>query len=149
MKDTMHPAASRVLAIPTLEKDAPATAGEAQLVRDYLENVRRLARAAGGWSRGPFFAPEELFPRELAPEHRRILADVHTWLVQPNPDVARICMDAVKWAGYADEGEALAVAHADLFEPLLRLFERGFGLHLRQGEAMLKGASVPLAGWPG
>ncbi len=145
----MHPTASRILAIATLESEQPAPADAAGLVREYLANVKRLADARGSWSGGPFFAPEELFGRGLSAENQAILDDVLTWLTQPNADVAKACLDAVKWAGYADEGERLAVDHAGLFEPLLKLLERGIAFHVEQGEVLMKGASVPLGTWRG
>lgn len=145
--DSMHPTASRVLAIPTLETELGAPADAAGLVRAYFGNVKRLAAARGSWSGGPFFTPEELLGAALSPENQGILADVETWLTQPNPDVAKVCLDAVKWAGYADQGEPLAAAHAGLFEPLLQLLERGIAFRVQQGEVLMKGASVPLAAW--
>jgi hypothetical protein len=147
MTDSIHPAAARVLAIPTLGGETPATREDGALVREYLRNVKRLADALGSWEGGPFFAPERLFGRGLGPERQRVVDDVVTWIAQPNADVTAICLASVRWAGYADEGEPLAVAHASLFDPLLRLFERGVELRIDRGAALIRGSALPLGAW--
>ena len=46
------------------------------------------------------------------------------------------------WHNYQPE-------HAELFDPLLRLFERGIELRVDAGEVLLRGAGVPLGAWRG
>lgn len=147
MTDSIHRAASRVLAIPTLGGETHATRADGALVREYFRNVKRLAEARGAWQGGPFFAPERLFARGLGPQRQRVVDDVVTWMAQPNADVAAICLGSVRWGGYADEGERLAVAHASLFDPLLRLFEGGVELRIDGDSVRIRGSALALSAW--
>jgi hypothetical protein len=147
MSQSMEDTATRVLALAPIDGSVDPSEADVLLLRQYFGNVDALAKSVAVWKGGPFFDPRNVIGRDLSPEHAQEVNDVAAKLVHQNGYVKHLCVAAVVWAGYAVEGERLACEHDDLFEPLLRLFEKGIGFTIHHGEILIGRFALPLSTW--
>lgn len=130
--------------------DVKTTVADVLLIFEYFRRVAALAEDCPDWADGPFFDPEAVAQQGL-----RVDADLRRSLDQlgsrsdiSNGRVRAISRDYVIWSGLADQGSFLARKHVNVFEPLLKLFERGHDFGFHHGELVLRGGqALPLGRW--
>lgn len=147
MSQSMEETAARVSALAPINGNVDPSEPDVMLLRQYFGNVDALARSVPVWRGGPFFDPRTVIGRDLSPGHAQAVSDVDARLVHQHGYVKHLCIAAVMWSGYVVEGERLACAHADLFEPLLRLFEKGIGFTIHHGDILIGRFALPVTTW--
>lgn len=64
-----------------------------------------------------------------------------------NPYVKVICYGYLEVSELADQGVDEAIQYIDLYEPMIKFFERGGSFTIRQGEMVVGSSAYPLNYW--
>jgi hypothetical protein len=120
---------------------------KAALLKEYFRRAARWAAAYDCDTRVPFFDIAACIDPHVRADQRTVdavLAAAETG----GRTVARLIPFMLHWAALsANRGFQPTPGLDDPFEPLLRLFERGGGFHVENGEVDLEYKSVRMAGW--
>jgi hypothetical protein len=143
----MKKAMQRVSAIPPLGRSDGTSSFDADLAREYLRRAALMAKSLPNWEGGPFFNPAVVTLSDLSATLISEIEAVITSDSQPNGFVRRICRDYIKWQAYIDKGNPVATSFPEVYEPLLKLFERGQSFGMHHGELIIGGFSIPLESW--
>lgn len=143
----MKKAIQRIKAIPPLYSSHTKSPIDADLAREYLRRVALMAKSLPGWDGGPFFNTSEVTANDLDPQVITEIDAAVTADTQPNGYVRRLCIDYIKWQAYVEVADPVACLYPDIFEPLLRLFERGQSFGIRHGELVVGSFAIPLTAW--
>lgn len=120
---------------------------DVKLLREYMRRVAQLEQKAQIHLSGLFFDPEELVKENVA-----LLELERQSLEKVTRDIdhrfwRRLLQNYVLWASLVNRGNPAAVLEPDLFEPLIRMFERGAAFTLHHGEALFECGALPLQTW--
>jgi hypothetical protein len=147
MENEMKNSIQRVRAIRSLVGSNEASAFDVALAREYLRRVALMAKSLAGWTGGPFFDTTAVAAADLDVRIKSEIEAAVNAEIQPNAYVRRLCVDYLKWRAYVDAGNPTACAHANIYEPLMRLFERGHSIGLHHGELIVGSFAIPLGRW--
>ncbi|MER7107812.1 hypothetical protein [Streptomyces sp. NPDC000229] len=120
----------------------------AALLREFLRRSALWAQALDATDEWPFFDiaasvdPSVRAPSDLVAELDEYSAD-HV----PGLRARKLCQFALHWAALEDAGVESARRHANPFEPLLLLFERGGAFNVENGVVDLAMYRVPIGRW--
>lgn len=64
-----------------------------------------------------------------------------------NPYVKVICYGYLEISELADQGVNEAIQYIDIYDPMIKFFERGGSFTIRQGEMVVSGTAYPLRYW--
>lgn len=137
----------RVRAIPTLHANNEASTFDVALAREYLRRVALMAKSLSGWTGGPFFDTAAIAEADLDLQTKSEIETAINAEMQPNAYVRRLCVDYLKWQAYVEAGNLIACSYADIYEPLLKLFERGQSIGFHHGELIVGSFAIPLGRW--
>lgn len=147
MENKMKSAIKRIQSLKTLPTNSEASPSDVLIAREYLRRVALMAKALPEWKSGPFFDPKIVTEAELDATVKTEIEAVLNPVMQPNAYVRKLCADYIKWQAYVGIGNVVASSYADIYEPLLILFERGQDIGLHHGELMIGSFAVPLNRW--
>jgi hypothetical protein len=147
MNNRMKSAIERVSLLSSLNNDRDASDHDVLLAKEYLRRIAVMAKTFPDWNLGPFFDTKMVTNIELETPVRSEIERLLSSKAQPNAYVRKLCADYIKWNAYADIGNSVASSNLDIYEPLLRLFERGQEIGLHHGELMIGSFAIPLNRW--
>ncbi len=120
---------------------------DAMLLNEYMRRLSRLEQHTHIQVSGLFFDPLELSgASEVRLKQERLALATLTEAVG-NRLWARLLQNYVLWTILVRQGNIVAAAEPDLFEPLMRMFERGSAFIQHHGEAQFEKHAVPLQTW--
>lgn len=115
------------------------------LITEYL---RRSALFLEGYSfeSGPFFSPAKVLASNLDLED--IITSIFSESGKPNLLCKTICLRYLEWVTLVGEGKIIDGEYQDIYEPLIKYFERGGTLRLDQGIYLDYGfGAFPVDNW--
>lgn len=147
MENKMKDAIKRICSLKTLPSNRETTPSDVMIAKEYLRRVALMAKALPEWKSSPFFDPKIITEAELDANVKTEIEAVLNSEMQPNAYVRKLCADYIRWQAYVDTGNVVACSHANIYEPLLILFERGQEIGLHHGELMIGSFAIPLNRW--
>lgn len=115
------------------------------LVREYLRRATSFIYSVQVSVKYPFFSAAKAIGKELVIDIGRLCP------ILENPDNSLyrgLCQFFLEWCTLADAGDSIAIEHEDLYEPIVKLFERGGGRFcIHHGELIIDSAAFPLKYW--
>lgn len=147
MENKLRNAIQRVRTIGFANNPNEASAFDVVLAREYLRRVALMAISTSGWTGGPFFDAAKVVAADLDTQVKLEIEAAVSEVALPNAYVRKLCVDYIKWHAYRDAGHPLACSYADVYEPLLMLFERGQSIGFHHGELIVGSYAIPLKGW--
>ncbi|EPY11656.1 hypothetical protein SAMN04488689_107158 [Paenibacillus sp. cl6col] len=144
MIDFMEKATTRISKIAWGTSETKKKSSEL-LITEYL---RRSALFLEGYSfeSGPFFSPAKVVGSNLDLED--IIAGIFFESGRPNLLCKTICLRYLEWVSLVEEGKIISDEYQDIYEPLIKYFERGGTLRLDQGIYLDYGfGAFPIDNW--
>ncbi|WFR63782.1 hypothetical protein P9222_05800 [Paenibacillus amylolyticus] len=115
------------------------------LVEEYLRRVNQLLNEMDiSIDQYPLFSFAKILGKDIDEKVYRACSKLDT--IQ-NPYVKVICCGYLEVSELADQGVDEAIQYLDLYEPMLKLFERGWSFIIRQGEMVVGSSAYPLKYW--
>ncbi|MDC0763045.1 hypothetical protein POF51_20210 [Brevibacillus sp. AG] len=112
------------------------------LVKEYIRRASVLIKTYSLKTPYPFFNAANILGFDMELE----LSEICPSLAKVNNSlITAMCVSYLEWAVLADRGEAHASQFSDLYEPIIKLFEKGGKVNRRHGEILAGGQAFPLA----
>jgi hypothetical protein len=120
---------------------------DAMLLNEYVRRLACLEQKVPIHVSGLFFDPVELpgANEEQLKQDRQDLSQITKGI--GNRFWATLLQNYALWTVLVRAGNPIATLEPDLFEPLMRMFERGAAFTLHHGEALFENHAVPLQTW--
>lgn len=108
------------------------------LVKEYLRRAALFIRTCSINARLPYIDAAKSYGKNLEIDLAKTCPQLDNI---SNTFFKQTCICCLKWAILADEGEPIAIQFHDLYEPLIKLFERGGLFRLHNGEIFVGNSS--------
>ena len=142
MGEIFNHALKRINAIDWDKIGISVKASNGMLVREYLRRATLFIHSLSLKSNYPFFSAAEAIGKK---PQINIIKSCSVLEILDNKLLRGWCECYLEWAALADEGELTALENQDLYEPLIKLFERGSGkFNIHHGELIIDNAAFPL-----
>lgn len=144
MNDLMENAITRISKIAWGTSEIKKKSSEL-LIAEYL---RRCSLFLGVYSfeSGPFVSPAKVLNTNLDLED--YITSIFAESGKPNLLCKTICLRYLEWVFLVDEGKIINDEYQDIYEPLIKYFERGGTLRLDQGIYLDYGfGAFPIDNW--
>lgn len=144
MNDFLEKAITRISKIAWGTSETKKKSSEL-LIAEYL---RRSSLFLDGYSieSGPFFSPAKVLGSNLDLED--IITSIFSESGKPNLLCKTICLRYLEWVSLVGEGKIINGEYQDIYEPLIKYFERGGTLRLDQGIYLDYGfGAFPIDNW--
>ncbi|CAH1222325.1 hypothetical protein PAECIP111893_04846 [Paenibacillus plantiphilus] len=144
MIDLMNKATTRISKIAWGTSEVKKKSREL-LIAEYLRRSS-LFLEAHSFEAGPFFSPAKVVRTDLDLEDR--INSIFFESGKPNLLCKTICLRYLEWTYLVDKGEITYDECQDIYEPLIKYFERGGDLRLDQGIYLDYGfGAFPIDNW--
>ncbi|MCK6076723.1 hypothetical protein [Paenibacillus silvae] len=115
------------------------------LIKEYLRRVNVFLDKLNVFpDRYPLFSFAKLIGRKIDANVYRACPELDTL---NNSYMKAICYSYLEVCELIDQGVDDAIQYADLYDPMLKFFERGGSFTIRKGELVLGDAAYPLMYW--
>ncbi|MEK4663635.1 hypothetical protein MHH93_17265 [Priestia sp. FSL H7-0729] len=115
------------------------------LIKEYLRRVNQLLNEMdASIDQYPLLSLAKILGKAIDEEVYQACSELDTL---GNPYVKLICCGYLEVSESADQGVDEAIQYLDLYEPMLKLFERGWSFIIRQGEMVVGSSAYPLKYW--
>jgi hypothetical protein len=115
------------------------------LIREYFRRINVFLDTLGiNVDKYPIFSITKVLEKALDDNIFSICPNVNE---VNNLYVKAICFSYLEISELADEGVSEAIDYIDLYEPMIKFFERGGIFSIRQGEMIVGSSSYPLKYW--
>lgn len=115
------------------------------LIKEYLRRVNQLLNEMdASIDQYPLLSFAKILGKAIDEKVYRAYSKLDTL---GNPYVKVICYGYLEVSELADQGVDEAIQYIDLYEPMIKLFERGGSFIIRQGEMVVGSSAYPLNYW--
>jgi len=115
------------------------------LIEEYLRRVNQLLyEMDASIDQYPLFSFAKILGKAIDEKVYRACSKLDTL---GNPYVKVICYGYLEVSELADQGVDEAIQYIDLYEPMIKFFERGGSFTIRQGEMVVGGSAYPHKYW--
>ncbi|MGE6576920.1 hypothetical protein [Paenibacillus xylanexedens] len=115
------------------------------LIKEYLRRVNQLLNEMdASIDQYPLFSFAKILGKAIDEKVYRACSKLDTL---GKPYVKVICYGYLEVSELADQGVGEAIQYIDLYEPMIKLFERGESFIIRQGEMVVGDSAYPLKYW--
>ncbi|QLG37700.1 hypothetical protein HW560_05995 [Paenibacillus sp. E222] len=115
------------------------------LIKEYLRRVNQLLNEMdASIDQYPLFSFAKILGKAIDEKVYRVCSKLDTL---GNPYVKVVCYGYLEVSELADQGVDEAIQYIDLYEPMIKLFERGGSFIIRQGEMVVGSSTYPLKYW--
>ncbi|OMF02797.1 hypothetical protein MHI48_30125 [Paenibacillus sp. FSL H7-0942] len=115
------------------------------LIKEYLRRVNQLLNEMdASIDQYPLFSFAKILGKAIDEKVYRACSKLDTL---GKPYVKVICYGYLEVSELADQGVGEAIQYIDLYEPMIKLFERGESFTIRQGEMVVGDSAYPLKYW--
>ncbi|MEK4363083.1 hypothetical protein MKX68_11520 [Paenibacillus sp. FSL M8-0212] len=115
------------------------------LIKEYLRRVNQLLNEMHtSINQYPLLSFAKILGKAIDEEVYRACSKLDTL---GNPYVKVICYGYLEVSELADQGVDEAIQYIDLYEPMIKFFERGGSFTIRQGEMVVGSSAYPLNYW--
>lgn len=115
------------------------------LIKEYFRRVNQLLNEMDtSINQYPLFSFAKILGKGIDEKVYRACSKLDT--IQ-NSYVKVICCGYLEVSELADQGVDEAIQYLDLYEPMIKLFERGGSFIIRQGEMVVGSSAYPLKYW--
>ncbi|WP_339267581.1 hypothetical protein NYE54_27290 [Paenibacillus sp. FSL K6-1330] len=115
------------------------------LIAEYLRRSSLFLEGKSTES-GPFFSPAKVLGSNLDLED--IITSIFSESGKPNLLCKTICLRYLEWVSLVGKGKRIKGEYLDIYEPLIKYFERGGTLRLDQGIYLDYGfGAFPIDNW--
>ncbi|WP_027088401.1 hypothetical protein [Cohnella panacarvi] len=115
------------------------------LISEYFRRVNAFLDAFGAHTdKYPIFSIAKVLEKNVDTNIYDLCPNLHEI---NHVYVKAICYGYLEIYALADEGVSEAIEFIDLYEPMIKLFERGGSFGIRQGELLVGRSSYPLKYW--
>ncbi|MGG4221584.1 hypothetical protein ABEW32_25605 [Paenibacillus jamilae] len=144
MIDTIEQAITRLSKITWSTSELKKKSSEL-LITEYLRRSS-LFLEINSIESGPFFSPAQVLGTNLDLED--VITSIFTEPGKPNLLCKTICLRYLEWASLVKKGELIDGEYQDIYEPLIKYFERGGSLRIDQGIYLDYGyGAFPIDNW--
>ncbi len=144
MIDTIEQAITRLSKITWSTSELKKKSSEL-LITEYLRRSSLFLEIYSIES-GPFFSPAQVLGTNLDLED--VITSIFTEPGKPNLLCKTICLRYLEWASLVKKGELIDGEYQDIYEPLIKYFERGGSLRIDQGIYLDYGyGAFPIDNW--
>lgn len=145
MSERVNNAIERINKIKWDNIKSSGRASNGVLVREYLRRATLFIHSVGVMVKYPFFNAAKAIGKEPITDIVKVCPLIEKL---DNALYKGLCQSYIEWSALADEGEPTAIEYQDLYEPLIKLFERGGGrFSIHHGELIIDSAAYPLNYW--
>ncbi|MEK8019762.1 MAG: hypothetical protein VSS75_023050 [Candidatus Parabeggiatoa sp.] len=145
MKSHLKKARQRLTSVNWKTSERESRYSDFVLLKEYLRRIALLAEVLGDNSIQPILNPVNLTSLEISKDmFDEVVSEVG---IAGNAYVIAICKCYLMWNYLIDEKEVLAQQFPDIFDPLIKLFERGGRVALSRGEFVIGSCCLPLNNW--
>lgn len=115
------------------------------LIKEYLRRVNQLLKEMdASINQYPLLSFAKILGKAIDEEVYRACSKLDTL---GNSYVKVICYCYLEVSELADQGVDEAIQYIDLYEPMIKFFERGGSFIIRQGEMVVGSSAYPLKYW--
>jgi hypothetical protein len=144
MTDILDKAITRINKISWRTSEVKRKSSEL-LITEYLRRSS-LFLEMHSFESGPFFSPAKVLGTSLDLED--IISNIFSASIKPNLLSQTICLRYLEWVTLVEEGKIIDGDHRDIYEPLIKYFERGGTLRLDQSIYLDYGfGAFPIDNW--
>lgn len=145
MKHSLAKAIERLSAISFQINSSSLQNSHHTLICEYLRRVNVfLDKLNVSPDRYPLFSFAKMLGRKIDPDVYRSCPQLNTI---NNPYMKAICYSYLEVCDLIDQGVDDAIKYADLYDPMLKFYERGGSCTIRKGELVVGDAAYPLMYW--
>ncbi|MGG0883432.1 hypothetical protein [Brevibacillus parabrevis] len=112
------------------------------LVKEYIRRASVLIKTYSLKTPYPFFNAANALGFDMELDLDKVCPSLTK---VDNSLITAMCVSYLEWAILADKEEKHASQFADLYEPIIKLFEKGGKVNRRHGEILAGGQAFPLA----
>lgn len=111
------------------------------LAKEFLRRAALIIKEYNLDVKFPFFSAAKAIGKSQQIDIEKVCSQINTL---NNTFLRRACECYIEWASLTDEGEPAAMKFPDLYEPLIKLFERGGSIGIHHGEVIVGKFAFPL-----
>lgn len=129
MGDKLNYAINRINSIEWQKLDYTDRKSDLVLAKEYIRRAALFMKNISKDSKNALFRSADVLKRDFIVDINKVCP------VAANLELytRSWCLYYIEWVALADEGEQLALQFEDLYDPLIKLFERGVKLKMHKG----------------